>query len=419
LSGEGKYEKITIMEFDKLQYNTGYQAGENVVKSHYPGEFPDRVIENAGLVPFRLIFGELPGDTTYSDVGSGITELLGVAPADFTEQVFDCMIEKIFPLSGDYPAGMSEVNLKFRNRELESYNAEIQVITAGKERKWIRYSSLPLIDEETGKAAGASGILYDITGSKLYGEKIKEKEEEYDILKADLLRNISHEIRTPLNAIVGFSALLGEHIDIPARRKEYLDIITRNSDHLLEVINDIMEISKIDAKMVKVRKDKVNLNSVLLKVRDQFSAEASGKGVLLSFEPDCNTRNFDVCTDWYKLIEVLRNLVENALKFTSEGRVEFGYSVKEGKIEFYVSDTGAGIPFDQQGKIFGRFFQGNSTTSRSYGGTRMGLPIAKAYIELLGGEIWFISNPGEGSVFRFTIPYERAGVDDIRTRMAI
>jgi len=407
------------MKFDKLQYNTGYQAGENVVKSHDPRELPNRIIENAGLVPFRLIFGELPGDITYSDVGSGITELLGVAPADFTEQVFDGMIEKIVPLSEDSPADMSEVHLKFRNRELESYNAEIQVRTTGNERKWIRYSSLPLIDEETGKPAGASGILYDITGSKLYREKIKEKEEEYDILKADLLRNISHEIRTPLNAIVGFSALLGEHVDFPARRKEYLDIITRNSDHLLEIIDDIMEISKIDAKMIKIRKDKMNLISALRKVYDQFRGKASAKGVLLSFEPEHDTGDADVYTDWYKLTEVIGNLVENALKFTFEGRVEFGYSVKDGKIEFYVSDTGAGIPFDQQGKIFGRFFQGNSTSSRSYGGTGMGLPITKAYVELLGGEIWFISNPGEGSVFRFTIPYERAGVDDIRTRMAI
>ncbi len=407
------------MKFDKLQYNSGYRAGENGVKSHDPGELLDRVIENAGLVPFSLIFEDSSGDTNYSGVGSGITELLGIAPADFTEKAFEGMIEKIVPLSEDNPADMSEVHLKFRNGELESYNAEILVRTAGNGRKWIRYSSLPLIDEETGKAAGASGILYDITGCILYREKIKEKEDEYDILKANLLRNISHEIRTPLNAIVGFSALLVEHVDFPARRKEYLDIITRNSDHLLEIIDDIMEISKIDAKMIKIRKDKVNLNSALRKVYDQFRRKASAKEVLLSIEPEHDTGEADVYTDWYKLTEVLGNLVGNALKFTFEGRVEFGYSVKEGKIEFYVSDTGAGIPFDQQAKIFSRFFQGDSTSSRSYGGTGMGLAITKAYVELLGGEIWFISHPGEGSVFRFTIPYERAGVDDIRSRMAI
>jgi signal transduction histidine kinase len=407
------------MRLDKSQYNSGYQAGDNEVRSQDPGEFLYRVIENAGLVPFRLILGEQPGEGTYPDVGAGITELLGVAPGDFTEKAFESMIEKTVPLSEDTPADISEVHLKLRNGEIRSYKAEILVKTAGGERKWIRYASLPLIDEETGKVAGAFGILYDITGSKLYLERIKEKEDEFDCLKADLLQNISHEIRTPLNAIVGFSTLLGEHFDIPARRNEYLDIITRNSDHLLEIVDDIVEISKIDAKMIKIRKDKVNLNSVLLKVYDQFRAEASGKGVLLSFEPEHDTGEADVYTDWYKLTEVLRNLVENALKFTFEGRVEFGYSVKEGKIEFYVSDTGSGIPFEQQARIFSRFFQGDSSSSRRYSGTGMGLPITKAYVELLGGEIWFISQPGEGSVFRFTVPYEKVGDDGIRSRMVI
>jgi signal transduction histidine kinase len=171
--------------------------------------------------------------------------------------------------------------------------------------------------------------------------------------------------------------------------------------------------------MIKIRKDKVNLISVLQKVYDQFRDEASGKGVLLSFEPEHGTGEADVYTDWYKLTEVLGNLVENALKFTSEGRVEFGYSVKEGKIEFYISDTGSGIPLEQQARIFCRFFQGDSSSSRRYSGTGMGLPITKAYVELLGGEIWFISQPGEGSVFRFTVPYERTGDDGIRSRMVI
>jgi len=408
-----------MMDFSKLQYNSGYPAGDNEVRSHDQGELLYRVIENAGLVPFRLIFGEQPGEGSYPEVGVGIAELLGVGPGDFTEKVFESMIEKTVPLSEDTPSDMSEAHLKFRNGEIRSYKAEILVRKAGDERKWIRYSLLPLIEEETGRVTGAFGILYDITGSKLYLERIKEKEDEFDRLKTDLLHNISHEIRTPLTAIVGFSTLLGENIDIPARRKEYLEIITRNSDHLIEIIDDIVEISKIDAKMIKIRKDKVNLNSVLRKVYDQFRAEASAKGVLLSFEPEHSTGEADVYSDWYKLTEVLGNLVENALKFTSEGRVEFGYSVKEGKIEFYVSDTGSGIPFEQQAKIFSRFFQGDSSSSRSYSGTGMGLPITKAYVELLGGEIWFISQPGEGSVFRFTVPFEKAGDDGIRSRMVI
>jgi len=412
-------KKISVMRIGKSQYNSGYQAGDNEVRSQDPGEFLYRVIENAGLVPFRLIFGDQPGEGSYPDVGAGISELLGVAPGDFTEKAFESMIEQIVTLSEDIPADMSEANLKFRTGEIGSYKAEILVRTAGKERKWIHYSSLPLIDEETGGVTGAYGILYDITGSKMYSERIKAKEDEFDSLKTDLLHNISHEIRTPLNAIVGFSTLLGGRGIIKARRKEYLEIIMRNSDHLLEIIGDIVEISKIDAKMIKIRKGKVNLISVLRKVYEQFSAEASGKGVLLSFEPEHDTGEADVYSDWYKLTEVLRNLVENALKFTTEGRVEFGYSVKEGKIEFYVSDTGSGIPYEQQANIFSRFFQGDSSASRRYNGTGMGLPITKAYVELLGGEIWFISQLGEGSVFRFTVPYERVGDKAIGSRMVI
>ena len=407
------------MRADKLQYNSGYLVGSDKGRSQDSGEFLYRVIENADGVPFQLIFGPRHGEGFYINTGAGIKELLGVAPEDFTEKVFYTMIEEIVPLSKDIPADLPESRRKLISGEIKSYKADYLVRTANGELKWIREASLPLTDEETGKVTGEFGILYDITGGKLNLDRIKEKEDEYDRLKTDLLQNISHEVRTPLNAIVGFSTLLGEHIDIPARRKEYLDIITRNSDHLLEIVDDIVEISKIDAKMIKIRKDKVNLNSVLLKIYEQFGAEASGKGVLLSFEPEHDTGEADVYTDWYKLTEVLGNLVENALKFTSEGRVEFGYSVKEGKIEFYVSDTGSGIPFEQQARIFSRFFQGDSSSSRKYSGTGMGLPITKAYVELLGGEIWFISHPGEGSVFRFTVPYKRAGDDDIRSRMVI
>jgi signal transduction histidine kinase len=366
-----------------------------------------------------LIFGPQTGEGSYLYTGSGVRELLGVAPGDFTEKVFESMIEELVPLSENTPADRSEARRKFINGEITRYRAEILVRTAGGESKWIRDSSLPLIDEETGKVTGAFGILYDITGSKQILDRIKEKEDEYDCLKNDLLHNISHEIRTPLNAIVGFSTLLGEHIDIPERRREYLDIITRNTDHLVEIIDDIVEISKIDAKMIRIRKDKVNLNEVLRKVFDQFRAEAFRKGLLLSFEPEHDTGEADVYSDWFKLTEVLGNLVENALKFTFEGRVEFGYSVKDGKVEFYVSDTGTGIPAEQQPKIFSRFFQVDTTSTRIYGGTGMGLSITKAYVELLGGKIWFTSQQGEGSEFRFTVPYERVGDNGNHLRIVI
>jgi len=391
----------------RLQNDNGDQVAGKEGRSRDTGEFLYKVIENSGGVPFQLIFGQKPAEGHYVDIGAGIVQLLGVGPDDFTEKVFTSMIEEIVPLNEEKPADMPDFRNKFSSGEIRSYKAEILVKTADGERKWIRYASLPLIDEETGKVIGASGILYDITGRRLSPDRIKEKEDEWDRLKTDLIHNLAHEIRTPLNAIIGFSTLLGEELEIPERRKEYLDIIVRNSDHLLAIIDDIVEISKIDAKMVKIRRDKVKLNSVLRKIYDQFGSEASGKGLLLRFEPEHDTGDAFVYTDWYKLTEVLRNLVENAMKFTHQGRIEFGYSVKDGMIEFFVSDTGTGIPSEQHRRIFSRFFQGDSSLSRIHGGTGLGLAIAKAYVELMGGQIWFTSQSGEGSVFRFTLPYER------------
>jgi signal transduction histidine kinase len=376
------------------------------------------VIENAGGVPFRLVFGTRDGDVRCAVAGKGINELLGIVQGEFSWKVLEGMIEEIVPLSEGAPKDTAEVWHKLINRELESFRAELRVRTKAGETRWISFSLLPAVDGETGKVTGAFGIIFDITESRTVSDRIKEKEEELERLKTDLLHNISHEIRTPLNAIVGFSTLLGEHIDIPERRKEYLDIIIRNSDHLIEIVDDIVEISKIDAKMIRVRSDKVSLYEVLKKVYDQFWPDAYRTGIMLSFEPEHDTFEM-IYSDWYKLTEVLRNLVENALKFTFEGRIEFGYTIGEGKIEFYVSDTGTGIPADQQEKVFSRFFQADSSSTRSYDGTGMGLSITKAYVELLGGKIWFTSQQGEGSVFRFTIPYEKAGNNGSRLRIVI
>jgi signal transduction histidine kinase len=377
-----------------------------------------RAIENAGGVPFRLVFEPEKETVCYCDAGEGIIGLLGVTRKEFTLKSFLSMIEELLPVSGEAETDLSQVHGKILSGETGSYKAEIRVRTGGGETKWIQYALVSQTDEEAGKVTGAFGIMTDITAERLNDERIKMKEEEFDRLKTDLVHNISHEIRTPLNAIVGFSTLLGEHGDIPERRKEYLEIIIRNSDHLIEIIDDITEISKIDAGMIRLRKDKVNLNEVLRKVYDQFWPDAFKKGILLSFEPE-QDKGDEIYTDWYKINEVLRNLVENALKFTFEGRVEFGYSINDRKVEFCVSDTGIGIPAEQQPKIFSRFFQVDTSATRIYGGTGMSLSITKAYIELLGGKIWFTSQQGEGSVFRFTIPYEKVEKNGANLKIVI
>jgi len=396
------------MRIAKSQYDHGYRfSGGEKGKISDTGTFDFLVSENADGVPFQLIFGQQIGEGIYLNTGAGVRQLLGISPEDFTEKTFHDMIEEIVPLSDDIPADPGLSRKKFINGEIKNYRAEVLVKLPGGGKKWILDTSIPMIDDKTGTISGAMGILYDDTTRKHILEKLVEarkRDDDSESLKAAFLHNISHEIRTPLNAIVGFSTLLEEFPDSPEKRREYLDIISRSSDHLLEIIDDIVEISKIEAKTVKISREKVNIDNLLLTVYDQYRFLASEKGVVFNFVIIHGGSDPCIYTDSYKVTQILKNLVNNALKFTSEGRVEFGYNVKEKYIEFHVSDTGIGIPTEQQANIFTRFYQGDSTSKRSYGGTGLGLAIAKAYTELLGGDIWFTSQQGEGSTFRFTLP---------------
>jgi len=393
-------------------YNKEIYTGRDArVKLPGKAAFYCKAIENAGSVPFHLIFGQEPGDGFYNWKGALIEPMLGILPENFTEKAFEDMIEEIVPLCGDVRYELSEVHSKLRSGEIKNFTAEILVRTVNDEKKWISYSALPVTDEETGITTGIFGILKDITENRLMRKnmaEIRQKEEEVERLKASFLQNISHEIRTPLNAIVGFSALIGECHDgiFPGKWDEFREIIISNSDHLLEVIDNILEISKIEAGKASVKKEKANLNWILLKVYAQFRIDATEKGIQLGYVPGLPDRNSDINTDRFRLTQVITNLVDNAVKFTDSGRVDFGYEVKETKIEFFVSDTGIGIPPEYQEGVFRMFYQAENGFKRNYGGIGLGLAISKAYVEMLGGEMWLTSKPGEGSVFRFTIPYE-------------
>lgn len=240
-------------------------------------------------------------------------------------------------------------------------------------------------------------------------ERARNQAEESDRLKTAFLRNLSHEIRTPLNAIVGFSTLIGEQENDPQRRQEFIDIITRNADHLLEIVTDIVEISDIEANTVKVSRSEINLNQLLERVYERFRTKAYEKNLSLSLVAPADDEEVTIVTDRFKLLQVLLNLVGNAIKFTREGKVEFGYTIKGGMLEFYTVDTGIGISPEYHSRVFSSFFQEDYANTRTYEGTGLGLSISKAYVELLGGNIWFTSQPGEGSVFYFTLPYERIG----------
>jgi len=233
----------------------------------------------------------------------------------------------------------------------------------------------------------------------------KNKAEESDKLKSAFLANMSHEIRTPLNGILGFSNLLNEPDLTKENKEEYIEIINSNGQQLLTIINDILDISKIEAGQILISIEAVNINELMNGLLYQFRNQAEFKNLVLTLNPDNLEEKIVAYTDAYRLRQVFYNLLSNAIKFTPEGNVEFGLIQKGSLMEFYVKDSGIGIATNDQSIIFAPFRKVENALTVTYGGTGLGLPISKALVEKLGGTITVISEPGKGSTFIFTIPY--------------
>ncbi len=237
----------------------------------------------------------------------------------------------------------------------------------------------------------------------------KERAEESDRLKSAFLANMSHEIRTPMNGILGFIDLLLNGSISGEKREEYLNMVRKSSERLMYTINDIIEISKIEAGEMPVNFSNENINEILTYLHAFFAPEAIQKGLSLKLAPSSHN-GMVTKIDRNKLESILINLLKNALKFTSEGEINFGYKLNNNKLEFFISDTGAGIPPEKLDSIYGRFIQADIEISRPYEGSGLGLAIAKAYTEMLGGKIWAESEVGKGSTFYFSVDYIPAEV---------
>lgn len=247
----------------------------------------------------------------------------------------------------------------------------------------------------------------DISAMKEFEQELimaKEKAEESDRLKSAFLANMSHEIRTPMNGILGFTSLLKQAKGNIEEQREYINIIEKSGFRLLNIINDIIDISKIESGQMKLKIAPTNIDEQLKYLYDFFKPEAERKGLAFLLKKGVCAESSTINTDGEKIYAILTNLIKNAIKFTDTGVVEVEYFFKDNHFEFMVRDTGVGIPKDRQQAIFERFVQADISDKRAYQGAGLGLSITKAFVEMLGGKIWVESEEHVGSVFHFTIP---------------
>ena len=279
---------------------------------------------------------------------------------------------------------------------------------------WVKAVISPILNSK-GIITNFVAVKENITQSRQMMEdllKAKEKAEESDKLKTAFLANMSHEIRTPMNGILGFAELLKEPGLNVEEQQKYIRIIERSGVRMLNIINNIVDISKIEAGLMDVKIQESDINEQIDYIYTFFKPEVEAKGMELLHKEVLPKNEAGILTDREKLFAILTNLVKNAIKYSEKGCIEFGYVTSGGNIEkpdtltFYVKDTGIGIRKDKIDIIFDRFRQVSEGSNRNYEGVGLGLSITKAYVEMLGGRIWVESEEGLGSCFYFTLPYK-------------
>ena len=352
--------------------------------------------------------------------------------------------------------GKTDLNLPWASTEAISYRKDdLDVMENGKGRLhivemqhqsdgqviWFDTSKFALRDS-LGQVIGVIGVSNDISILKMAEQELintnkelafqnaekekraieliiaKEKAEESDRLKSAFLTNMSHEIRTPMNGILGFTELLKEPNLSSDDQLDYIQTIQISGARMLNTINNIVDVSKIESGLIQVDIKETNINEKMEFTYKFFKPEIEIKGLKFLLKNSLPSKEAIIKTDNEKVYGILTNLVRNAIKFTYEGSIEFGYEKKGEYLEFFVKDTGIGIPQNQMELIFERFRQGSESHNRGYEGSGLGLSICKSYVEMLGGEIWVESKEGKGSIFYFNIPYnavskEKAAIENV------
>lgn len=292
-------------------------------------------------------------------------------------------------------------------KKMIPFKIETRVINPDGSIRWSYFVSSPR------KIKGLlcwDGIEIDITNRKqLENEliKAKEKAEETDHLKTAFLQNMSHEIRTPMNAIMGFSSLLHNNFNNKQKLEQFTQIINQRCNDLLEIINDILDISKIESGQYPIHIEEYDLKDLYTELDlfyNEYRKRIGKEHIQLHLQLLNAQKNTLILTDKVKLKQILINLITNAFKFTEKGSIEIGCKFENSQLIFNVTDTGIGIPKDKQKVIFERFIQANTSSSNVPEGTGLGLAISKAFVKMLKGKIWIESKSGKGSSFYFSLP---------------
>lgn len=345
------------------------------------------------------------------------SEMIDLPPERFKH--YNDFLHLVHP---DDVSGIIQSMEKHLDGTVDKYEAEYRLLTSSGTYKWFYDIGTVVRENESEIPVKVNGLVIDISERKQNeAELIKSKDlaEQSDRLKTAFLANMSHEIRTPMNGILGFASLLKIPNLTGDEKQSYIALIERSGVRMLNIINDLITISKVESGLMDLVVSKTNVNDQLDFLHNFFKTEASQKGIPLTVHCPLPLKEAIVATDREKLYSILSNLIKNALKFTKAGSVEFGYHARENYLEFYVKDTGMGIPKEKQDAVFNRFVQADSSLSRGYEGAGLGLSISKAYVEMLGGSIWMESESGKGTLVSFSLPRRQVkGTEELPVEMA-
>ena len=351
-------------------------------------------LANLGSWEHNLVTGKLTGSKNYS-------RMLGLNYETEKGDLYNYFISIILP--DDLKVIHFLQNHHYVENEMQV--VEIRILLPGNGIRWLQNNVIPIFEKD--RLIALRGVNIDITEKKKMVEDLiyaKEQAEESDRLKTSFLNNISHEIRTPFNGILGFLSML-QYDDLAANeRAEYFDLINQSADRLMNTINDIVEISQIQAGQVDPSFIETNIRSIIEDQIARFRPEAEQKGLQFVIHIEESPIYSNFLTDRRMLNTILFHLIGNAFKFTREGFVDLTVCATKTTLEFCIKDSGIGISHDKQQMIFSHFIQADYTNTRKFEGSGLGLAITKAYIEMLNGKLWLESEEGKGSAFYFSLP---------------